>query len=104
MICALSASAPLRRVSAFRGWTEEDGIPVSRPEYHKDFAGEGMLKSSLRKPWKRFTDSGKDLSELPMLDEQEALIVKKKESCRGGGGGCSGTCRRKRRVAGRGQK
>lgn len=75
MISVPPALALLRQVSASNELIEEGGMPLRRPEYHGNFAGRVMLKAYVRKRWKRFTDTGKGMTDLPMLDEQDALMA-----------------------------
>lgn len=79
MISVLLATAPL-----MRGWRpgvriEEGGMSMWKPEYYGDFASRVMRKEYARKAWKRLTDTGRDLTDLSMLDEQDALMAKVEE-------------------------
>lgn len=80
IISIISASALLRQVSAAGKRIKRGGIPTKRPEYHVDFASREIWKGYARKAWKRVMDTGKDLTNLPMLDEQDALIAEEENA------------------------
>lgn len=79
MITVLPTSAPLRRVSSSGKQFEEHGMPMRRPEYGRDFARRRMSKSYARNAWKQIVDNSNDLTDLQLLDEQDALIVEGEE-------------------------
>lgn len=72
-ISVLLALALLRRVYASVEQTKEGGTLMGWPEFHGDFASRGLSKAYTRKAWKQFMDADKDLTELPVMEEQDAL-------------------------------
>lgn len=79
MISVLIASVPFRRVNVSGERFEEGDMPMRRTEYHGDFASLEILRAYRRKTLKRFTDSAKDLTGLPTLDEQDALMAEEEK-------------------------
>lgn len=79
MIPALPASAPLKRVSTSGKRAENGGMPMRSPEYLWGFASRGMSKAYVRKAWKCFNSSVEKLANLPVLDEQDALMAEVEE-------------------------
>lgn len=75
MFSVIFASAPLSRVSASGDQIVGGSVLMSRHEYHGNFANRGTPKAYRRKAWKRFTDTGTGLTDLPMLEEQDALMA-----------------------------
>lgn len=55
-------------------------MSVKISEYCECFASCGMLKVYARRVWKRCTDTGEDLMDLPTMDEQDALMAEDKEA------------------------
>lgn len=47
--------------------------------YHEGFASLGLLEAYDSKARKRFTDTGKNLTNLPTFDEQDALMAEEGE-------------------------
>lgn len=79
MVSVLPASTLSRRVSASSEQIEEGGIPVKRFIYYGSFADCGTSEAYVRKAWKVFVDTGKDLTDLPTMDEQDALKAEEDE-------------------------
>lgn len=74
MIHSLPASAPLGRISAFGKKGKDGGMPTSSPERHGCFACCRMSKAYARKAWRRFNDTGSDLTNLLTLGKKDALM------------------------------
>lgn len=79
IVLVISASAPLRPGRTFGEQIEEGGMPMGKTVYFGDFASHGMSDAYARKTGKRLMDTGKDVTDMPTLDEQDALIAEEGE-------------------------
>lgn len=79
MISVFRALMSLRRVSTFGERVENSGMYMIISKYHGNFTCRGMLKEYTCKAYGRFTDIGKDLANMPTVDEQDARMVEEEE-------------------------
>lgn len=78
-VLAFPESASLRRVSTSGEQIEEGCLFMRCFVYLGSFVGRGMLEAYARVARKGFTDAGKNLTDLPTLDERVALMAEEDE-------------------------
>lgn len=54
-------------------------MPLSELNYHGDFDSRGMMEAYACHPWKRLADRSMNITDMPTLDAQDALMAKKDE-------------------------
>lgn len=75
VISILSALALLKKFSFFGERAIYGGMLMMIHEFCRRSAKGEMSKAYARKAWRRFDDTGKNLTDFPSLDKQDVLMV-----------------------------